>query len=646
MIPSGLQALMQASAVLQQQASQTAPGPQGQQPTVASQVMQQAQQAAQPPQMPQMQDVGRQAGLAGQLMAQQQQQQQQMAQNPQAIAQMAAQMLQQKGVAGLPTNMQFREGGIIGFSGEERSDVPDPEAGLSVAERAERRRRLKGSIYDPYFGLPPAIREAMRRDEEARREGVATPESIPIPGPAGTEDIPRARSEREAIEAEQRAREQRLQDVRELQQRREARRAGIAAALPQAQQAAALAGGEKALEEYYVPYPTQGPMRATTSRFAEPTPEPSTVRAGETDGQDARATRAPATPPPPTTDRPPTPARADVKEPSSAGIAAALPSTTPVPLSVTQPNYQKILDETPESPESVARRKELDKVRRERLSMAQSQEDLGTRGIEALTKAKKDREQLLESARSRDTYERLSALFTSLRTLGNEVGMTQRAIQAREEAAVSANLLHEEAVLKLKQAQQARALGLKDQEIQLLQAANADEQKAQELRRTDAKIKAEMAKSIYEAETREMTAARNRAEAVQLKLADIARDAEVRRDARELKRLEELRTRLSALTSSLPRVTDQIASSLKKDARFKNIESLESRLGMGLQLDATQQGLLRDFGTAKKNLEDQLLPPVRAQIDAIAKELGIELPTVPTTATGAVDFSKLPTKKP
>lgn len=644
MIPSGLQALMQASAVLQQQASQTAPGPQGQQPTVASQVMQQAQQAAQPPQMPQMQDVGKQAGIAAQLMAQRQQQQQQMAQDPQAVAQMAAQMLQQKGVAGLPTNMQFREGGIIGFSGEERSDVPDPEAGLSVAERAERTRRLKGSIYDPYFGLPPAIREAMRRDEEARRAGVATPESIPIPGPAGTEDIPRARSERESIEAEQRAREQRLREVREVQQRREARRAGLAAALPQAQQAAALAGGERALEEYYVPYPTQGPMRATTSRFVEPTPEPSTLRYTGPDERFARAPRAPSDTS--TTTPTPTPARADVKEPSSAGIAAALPSTTPVPLSVTQPNYQKILDETPESPESVARRKELDKVRRERLSMAQSQEDLSTRGIEALTKAKKDREQLLESARSRDTYERLSALFTSLRTLGNEVGMTQRAIQAREEAAVSANLLHEEAVLKLKQAQQARALGLKDQEIQLLQAANSDEQKAQELRRTDAKIKAEMAKSIYEAETREMTAARNRAEAVQLKLADIARDAEVRRDARELKRLEELRTRLSALTSSLPRVTDQIASSLKKDPRFKNIESLESRLGMGLQLDATQQGLLRDFATAKKNLEDQLLPPVRAQIDAIAKELGIELPTVPTTATGAVDFSKLPTKKP
>jgi hypothetical protein len=73
-----------------------------------------------------MQEVGKQAGVAGQIMAQKQAQQQQQAQNPEAVAQMAAQMLQSKGVAGLPANMGFKEGGIIGFDGEERSDVPAP----------------------------------------------------------------------------------------------------------------------------------------------------------------------------------------------------------------------------------------------------------------------------------------------------------------------------------------------------------------------------------------------------------------------------------------------------------------------------------------------------------------------------------------
>jgi hypothetical protein len=73
-----------------------------------------------------MQEMGKQAGVAGQIMAQRQAQQQQQAQNPEAVAQMAAQMLQSKGVAGLPSNMGFKEGGIIGFDGEDGSDVPAP----------------------------------------------------------------------------------------------------------------------------------------------------------------------------------------------------------------------------------------------------------------------------------------------------------------------------------------------------------------------------------------------------------------------------------------------------------------------------------------------------------------------------------------
>ena len=114
-IPSGLQALIQASQVLSSQASPTAPGPQGPQPTVAERVNQQIKQATQPQMPPNVRDIGQQAGIAGQIMAQKQAQQQQTAQNPEAVAQMAAQMLQGKGVAGLPVKMGFKSGGIIGF---------------------------------------------------------------------------------------------------------------------------------------------------------------------------------------------------------------------------------------------------------------------------------------------------------------------------------------------------------------------------------------------------------------------------------------------------------------------------------------------------------------------------------------------------
>lgn len=627
MIPSGLQALMEASAVLQQQASQTAPGPQGQQPTVANQVMQQAQQAAQPTQMPQMQAIGKQAGIAGQLMAQRQQQQQQAAQNPEAIAQMAAQMLQQKGVAALPTNMQFREGGIIGYAGGSSVELEDPEAGLSTAERAERQRREKGSIYDPYYGLPPAIREAMRRDEEARREGRASPESIPVPGPTGTENIPRARSERESIEAEQRVKEQRLRDMRLLQERREARRAGLEAALPQAQQAAAIAGGERALEEYYKPYPPRGEMKATESKFLDPSQE---ISASMDAADSSIGGIKPASPALPRTGASMDASDASIGAAGGYGIAAALPAA----LSVAKPDYQKILSETPESPESIARRQEKDKLRRERLGIAQAQEDLSARGIEALGRAKKDREQLLESARSRDTYERLNALFTSMRTLGNEVGNTQRAIQAREEAVVSANLLHEESVLKLKQAQQARQLGLKDQEIQLIDAAEADEKKAQELLRADAKIKAEFAKSVYEAESREMTHARDRANATSLRLAELKQQAQKAEDDRETRRLIGLQARLTSAQDSLTRAKAQVDQQVKNSEAYKAIEPIEKMVAMGAKPTPEQEKKLADFKAGRERLEAATLQRFYAQLDAISKELGLESPA----QTGTIKF--------
>jgi hypothetical protein len=478
----------------------------------------------------------------------------------------------------------------------------------------------------------------MRRDEEARREGRASPESIPVPGPTGTENIPRARSERESIEAEQRVKEQRLRDMRLLQERREARRAGLEAALPQAQQAAAIAGGERALEEYYKPYPPRGEMKATESKFLDPSQEISAAMDAADSSIGGIKPALPASPRTgteiPRTGESMNASDASIGAAGSSGIAAALPAA----LSVAKPDYQKILSETPESPESIARRQEKDKLRRERLGIAQAQEDLSARGIEALGRAKKDREQLLESARSRDTYERLNALFTSMRTLGNEVGNTQRAIQAREEAVVSANLLHEESVLKLKQAQQARQLGLKDQEIQLIDAAEADEKKAQELLRADAKIKAEFAKSVYEAESREMTHARDRANATSLRLAELKQQAQKAEDDRETRRLIGLQARLTSAQDSLTRAKAQVDQQVKNSEAYKAIEPIEKMVAMGAKPTPEQEKKLADFRAGRERLEAQTLQRFYAQLDAISKELGLESP-VQAPATRTYDSS-------
>jgi hypothetical protein len=610
-IPSGLQALMQASQILQQEAAQTAPGPQGQQPTVASQVQQAASQQM-PQQMPNVQQVGQQAGIAAQLMAQRQQQ----AQDPRAVAQMAAQMLQQQGVASLPTNMQFREGGIIGYAGPDGSSVEleDPEAGLSMAERAERQRREKGSIYDPYYGLPPAIREAMRRDEEARREGRASPESIPVPGPTGTENIPRARSERESIEAEQRAKEQRLRDMQLLKERREARRAGIEAALPQAQQVAAIAGGEKALEEYYVPYPQREAMRTTDSKFVEP----SQVTTAGMDAADASIGGIKPTPTPAKT--PPAPS-----QPSS-GIVQALPSLTPVRADrPATPTYPTI----PEDSEEKRLREEYASSGAKLLAAKKAQADLEAEGIAALRSSEAERKRLLESKRSRDSFNSFMALVRDLRLRNNEYGAYMASIDAREEADRLAGLANEQAVIKLKEAQQAKALGNVALERELKKEAYSTYVEGRKRAEDAAKNQATFAAQIFSTESSAANSMADRANQVNIELARMAQQAQARKDTQEIKRAEDLRTRLTALTGQLARSQDQIASALKKDPRFESIESLQKLAANNLPLNDAQKKLIQDFSNEKRKLEQSVLPTINAQLDAVMKELGIVVPQVP-----------------
>jgi len=129
-IPLGLQALLSASESLG--ISMTAPGPQGEQPTVASQILQQAA-------SPQMPSIKQQAGIGAQIQAQQQAQKQRAAQDPNEVARRVAMMMQQGGVGALPVPAQFADGGIIGYSDEEEDlidllsgDVPTDYTGMGM----------------------------------------------------------------------------------------------------------------------------------------------------------------------------------------------------------------------------------------------------------------------------------------------------------------------------------------------------------------------------------------------------------------------------------------------------------------------------------------------------------------------------------
>jgi hypothetical protein len=128
-----------------------------------------AQGAQQGPQPSVKEQVEQKAGL----MALQQMQQQQMAQQqaqprgpmpaPAGVPQPEQQpeMMARGGLAGIPVRsdmFEYADGGIVAFQ----------SGGQSLNERAARQMQEKGSIYDPYFGLPAEERERMKQEAKLK----------------------------------------------------------------------------------------------------------------------------------------------------------------------------------------------------------------------------------------------------------------------------------------------------------------------------------------------------------------------------------------------------------------------------------------------------------------------------------------------
>lgn len=645
-IPSGLQALMQASQILQQEAAQTAPGPQGQQPTVASQVQQAASQQM-PQQMPNVQQVGQQAGIAAQLMAQRQQQ----AQDPRAVAQMAAQMLQQQGVASLPTNMQFREGGIIGYAGPEGSVVTNPipdregpnfqetfydrvrrevqelregerpelspdvqsylnrqqrsdDTGLSMAERANQQLLRQGSIY---------ASPAERAKTAARYAQNPYSSSAPMANPEVRDMYAGLGEQQKAIRAYERpGLAQLIETDRPIKSAVPAIVEGAARAVRSVGEAVL---GPQPDETAYNRELRLKNLEALTDTEGSPLPvdrrEEEALR-GVQLAQGEKPASAPVAPPKPS-------------QPSS-GIVQALPSLTPVRADrPATPTYPTI----PEDPEEKRLRKEYASSGAKLLDAKKDQADLEAEGIAALRSSEAERKRLLESKRSRDSFNSFMALVRDLRLRNNEYGAYMASIDARDEADRLAGLANEQAVIKLKEAQQAKALGNIALERELKKEAYSTYVEGRKRAEDAAKNQATFAAQIFSTESSAANSMADRANQVNIELARMAQQAQARKDTQEIKRAEDLRTRLAALTSQLARSGDQIASELKKNERFKSIESLRDMAAKNMPLNDAQKKLIQEFSDEKRRLEQRVLPTINAQLDAVMKELGIVVPQVP-----------------
>ena len=564
-IPTGLQALMQASAVLQQTASPTAPGPQGQQPTVANRVMQQG-----------MAQAGRQAGIANALMMQRAQQQQRMAQDPQAIAQMAAQMLKQ-GVGGLPVNMQFKDGGIIGFDdgGTVRAGVrktPSPQfdkenqqlileylkqlgdmklmAGLAMQEGNPTIAQLlaskgigDGEISLGAMGTPSDLQSIMAgysRPLAGGRVGVNA--TIPRYSPRDPQfglsyskqfadggiigfqeggDLPGSSMSLEfgepavAGEIAKPTQEQVDQIITAIERAR----------------------GRKITYPEYLDV-VSGRLAAPTSQAPQTAPAPQSAPVPDSSAEPVAAPvrRITSSPPP--------------KEEGIAGLQAQLAGLqVQRPVAPTMEQVASQAKGLLPSPEPGIQR--IRDIYAQREKAIEGMPNLEREGIAALEEAKAARKALLEKRRQDDAYDTLRAFFRGLYTRGNEFEVARMGIKARDEQDALADLNHANAVLKLRQAEQARQLGKFDrQEAFEKEALNQIDKYSDNVAKS-MQVTGTLLANVYNTDAQFVSQTLNRQAQQLIELAKLKQLYGQQEDTRQVQRITTLQAQLTNATKSV-----------------------------------------------------------------------------------------------
>lgn len=568
---------MQASQILSSQASPTAPGPQGDQPTIAGRINDQIKQSAQPQQPqqggiaglnPSMKEMGQQAGVASQIMAQKQAQQQQQAQNPEAVAQMAAQMLQSKGVAGLPAKMGFKEGGIIGFSGVQGSAVNlSPEQVRQKLAEAVRNRDIeKADFYRKWLetnAMPPQPESSPR---------VVVPRGLRQPvRPVSMQDN-QAATEPAITPAEADA--------------------GLVKSLPP--QAAVAAGSSQAPRAVA---PQAGPRPAA---------------------QEAQQAAQP--------------------DPLQAGIATVIPETKIKTSGIVEPTIASISGDidtlVPKRAEAFNKQMASDEEKRAKLKAGMA--DLNAEEIKALEESKGARKQIAASKAERDQFNRVQSFFKDLYTRGDSYGNVQNGIFAREEAERLADENHSKAVILLKRAQQAEQLGDLDRATALKKEAYARLGQEDKNRSDATKIAGELATSRY---SQQMATARDQGQIDSARVrtqADIEQRnrqlmANLKVEQQKIAGMSEERKNSrqgQALTAALGRLNDATRNLTKVS------DDNKLNLGMKDSKDPTAQAMYKQAATTVSTAQNTYDEAKRI-FDSIAAEALKGYATTPTANPGA-----------
>ena len=329
------------------------------------------------------------------------------------------------------------------------------------------------------------------------------------------------------------------------------------------------------------------------------------------------APQAPAPRPP--AQRPPAPAPAAPQ----AGIAA-LPATPALDKSGIAPAGEPIIKAAAD------REARMRGILSDREKMAAGMADLSAEGIAALQEANRARQELLGKQRGDDKFNRQMAL---LRGFQGDRAAYDRAVagqQARDEAANQAQLMHQQAVLKLREAQQAKQLGQFDRAMAFEQQAADLEGKARTSALEAQRIAASLATNEYsglvslrgqdiQAREGELNREANR------KLEEYRRQTQLMRPKEQdmVSRLEALK--LIELTGGKPETATpaqkvQALESAIRGSRGTGVEEKAEFANLrqrAIMLQNELKGLLEADPTGRS----PRIPELRSRLDAIYKEL-------------------------
>jgi hypothetical protein len=637
-IPAGLQALLQATAAL---SSPTAPGPNGPQPTVANRLSQALAQKAGEAQpqgimgaMPDLNEIGKQAGIAGQIQNQNLQQQAQQAKDPQAVAMMAAQMLQKQqspGVAGQPSGMQFKEGGIIGFSGEEGSEAKLTEEAKKLAEETK--------------GKAPSAAEAHPRSYEAGQRAAQMGKGIAklarrtaplvVAGEIAENMGNYKLNSPENIDTS-------LSGTVSDIGKGEFKRAGKGLLMGAGEAALDLGKSAAGLADYVLPgtpasdaydkmvrrnldlkgnAPDTGDETARLKARIPTQIESKPLVEGE--GVPASERGIPSVlnqPEKPTAPQAPIPAQI------GGGKAMAMPN---------EPTMKGILSQVDQEFPAAARAKSHEETLRgiagERSQLKRGQEDLSQRGIEALNEAENERLDIQRRKAERDQINRTAAFFRDLETRGNQYYAVQDAIFAREDADKIAKLAHKQGVIKLKEAQQLKALGYLDDAEKLEKEVYAMYADADKARREAAALYEKLEGGVYGKKMEAFTGDAGNRSRENVAFAQLKSHAEIE-NAKMLQKAQELGD--ARTQAQVTQAAAQVTAALKE--RDSLDEKNKSSRFMSEEARAKNPAFQRDYDQYMKARDDadaNIRRAIAVQ-SALGKKLGLDMGEAPKQAGG------------